>query len=398
VKLLSKILLATDFSEASAAAAKTATTLAATFGSEILPLHVLRDLSELVGLEAVEGVRGLADRKLRALSQELTGQNVSVAPPIIAHGLTFQQILNHANAQNANVILMGAGERGPDGRVRLGITPERVIRRSVKPVWVVQPGSQPSVRRVVCAVDFSDHSRRALTNAVHLARSFDAELTVLTVVESLETLLPADAEISASAEVAYAQMVQDRFEELKRGLDVDGVKVEEVIRHGRPAEEIVQASSAARADLLVMGSSGRSGLARFFMGSVAQKVLRRAPCSVLAVKAEHVVRVEFEAKVEELKTRFAKGQALLAKGRAADALVEFEAVRSENPMAAPVWEALAAAHRHLGHEEQAAQCESRARYVRETLWKQMVESDVRTQHEQRTLVDFVRNMIAGDRT
>ena len=112
MKLLGKILLATDFGDAAAAATKSAVALATTFGSEIVPLHVLRDMRGLIGLQTMEGVRESVDRKLQDLSRRLTEKNVAVEPPIVAHGLPFQQILNHANARNANVIFLGDGERG----------------------------------------------------------------------------------------------------------------------------------------------------------------------------------------------------------------------------------------------------------------------------------------------
>jgi nucleotide-binding universal stress UspA family protein len=380
MKLLKKALLVTDFGEASKATLRTAATLAAVFGSEIHPLHVLREAPELPPEEGIDDARLIADRELRKLTDELEAQNISFAPPVVAQGIPSEVILEHANARDVNVILMGAGERGSEGAVRLGTTAERVVRRSSKPVWVVRPGSRESVKRVICAVDFSDHSRRALTNGIHLARNFAAELLVLTVLEPLEELVPFGAMVSSAAPTTYAQSVQDRFESLLQGHDLHGVKFEERIGHGRPAEVIRRVAAEQNADLLVMGSAGKSGFARFFLGSVAGSVLRNAPCSVLTVKSESAVRVEFEAKVDELKSRFDRGTELLDKGLPDEALVELEALRTENPMAAPVWEALAVAHMRLGHTRQAAACASRAEYLRDTLWERLVESEIRRQH------------------
>jgi nucleotide-binding universal stress UspA family protein len=380
MRLLKKALLATDFGEASQAAASTAARLASVFGAEILPFHVLREVPGLPADAEAEDARLSVDDQCRELIAEFERRGVSCAPPVVARGAPFQQILMYANAQDVNVIMIGAGDRRSKEGIRLGVTPERVVRRSLKPVWVVQPGAPDSIERVFCAVDFSEHSRRGLANAVHLARSFGAELVVFTVLESDSGLLSSGSGESHGASTAYAEAVQDRFEALMQGHDLHGIKVRERIGRGEPEEEILRVVTEERADLLVMGSAGRSGFARFFLGSVAGAVLREAPCSVLTVKAESVVRMEFESRVDELKSRFERGCELLDKGFPQEALVELEPLRADNAMAAPVWEALAVAHLRLGHSRQSAHCASRAEYLRNTLWKQLLESEIRREH------------------
>ena len=380
MKMLKKILLATDFGEASMAAARAAAGLASVFGSEVLPLHVLRDLPELPGGEGAGEVRLAVDREFRKLAAEFERRSVALMPPVVSHGASFLTILDQANSQDVNLIVIGAGEHAPEGRSGLGSTAERVVRRSSKPVWVARPGAGDAIKRVVCAVDFSSHARRALTNGIHLARKFNAELVVLTVIEPLAEMILSGAAPPAKALAAYAESIQDRFQRLLEGHDLHGIMVEEKVGHGPPAEEIRRVAIASKADLLVMGSAGRSGISRFFLGSVANTVLRTTPCSVLTVKAEDAIRVEFEAKVDEFESRFDRGRELLESGCAEEAVVEFEALRTENPMAAPVWEGLAVAHLRLGHAKQAALCASRAEYLRNSFWKQMVESDIRRKH------------------
>ena len=368
MKLVARILLATDFDESSATAVPITALLAETFGSEVIPLHVLRDVPHLTAHSAIDAVRRVVDRKLHDVAARLEKENVSVAPPILANGQPFEQILNHANARDVNLIVMGAGGSAEQADCQLGVTPQRVIRRSSKPVWIVRPGARPEIGRIVCAVDFSAHSRRALSNAIHLARKFKAELLLLTVVEPLGVLLPAAAEVSSSAAVAYAVEIQERLEAIKGGHDSHGVEIQEIVRHGRAADEIIATIRETKADLLVMGSSGGSGFVRFFIGSVADKVLRRVPCSVLAVKAEDAVHVEFEANVDDLGNRLTEAQRLLDEGLAEEAVVELESLRSEASMTAPLWEALAVAHERLGNKKEAARCAARAKHIRDKIW------------------------------
>ena len=375
MKLVSRILLATDFDESSVAAVPITALLAGTFGSEVIPLHVLRDVPHLTDDSATDAVRRVVDRKLQDVAARLEKENVSVTPPILANGQPFEQILNHANARDVNVIVMGAGGSAELADYQLGVTPQRVIRRSSKPVWIVRPGARPEIGRIVCAVDFSAHSRRALTNAIHLARKFKAELFLLTVVEPLEVLLPAAAEVSSSAAVAYAVEIQERLEALRGGHDTHDVKIEDLVRKGRAAEQIIATVQETKADLLVMGSSGSSGFVRFFIGSVADKVLRRVPCSMLTLKSEDAVHVEFEADVDDLGNRLTKAQRLLDEGLAEEAVVELESLRSEAPMTAPLWEALAVAHERLGNKNEAVRCAARAKHLRDKIWLTTFDSE-----------------------
>jgi nucleotide-binding universal stress UspA family protein len=140
------------------------------------------------------------------------------------------------------------------------------------------------IRAILYPTDFSPRSEYAFQLASALARDYSARLIVVHVVQP-----PA---------VAYGEMfidlpsetfegIKDRAQEALRQLPTPApqVTVETRVVEGDPATQIVQLAQDARCDLIVMGTHGRTGLGRLLMGSVAEQVLRKAPCPVLTVKA-----------------------------------------------------------------------------------------------------------------
>jgi nucleotide-binding universal stress UspA family protein len=141
------------------------------------------------------------------------------------------------------------------------------------------------VRRILCPVDFSDCSTRALEHAVRVASFFDATVHVLHVVpslfEAIEPVLIAPAEApEGPREKAMRELAAfvAPFREWH-------VPIEQCVSVGNPAREIEAKTADLPADLLVMGSHGRRGLSHLLLGSVTEKLMHRADCPVLAVGA-----------------------------------------------------------------------------------------------------------------
>jgi universal stress protein A len=140
--------------------------------------------------------------------------------------------------------------------------------------------------RLLVALDFSDCSRLALHSAIDIAQHAPAELTVLTVLESLSddeasedrALGEAERACSALHDMVAADLA-DRPATLRPSFQVHYTAT-----RGTPADEIIAQALAHHADAIVLGSHGRTGLNRLLAGSVAEKVVRNAPCSVLTVK------------------------------------------------------------------------------------------------------------------
>jgi nucleotide-binding universal stress UspA family protein len=138
------------------------------------------------------------------------------------------------------------------------------------------------IRTILHPTDFSDSSRPAFELACALARDYKAKLVLLHVVPTPRVYAPDGIAVPFPADEPYDVRVQ-----LARLRPTDpGIEVEPHALEGDPAKEILKAASASSADVIVMGTHGTSGLTRLLVGSVAESVMRDAPCPVLTVRGQ----------------------------------------------------------------------------------------------------------------
>ena len=138
---------------------------------------------------------------------------------------------------------------------------------------------------VLVPIDFSAYADHALDYAIRLASTLDAQLTLLHV---MQPLLMAGVDMGVALPATYLQEVeaevQSSMEEALARVTAAGLSGEQVVLYGVPFQEIVDIAKARQVDLIVMGTHGRTGLMYVLLGSVAEKVVRIAPCSVLVVR------------------------------------------------------------------------------------------------------------------
>jgi nucleotide-binding universal stress UspA family protein len=138
------------------------------------------------------------------------------------------------------------------------------------------------VERILCPTDFSAYSALALRYAVSLGRWFDAEVAVLHVLPFRGSEFPYFPAL-ASPDSKVRQQAEDQLAQFVEPVLHEPVTIEPKLREGEPWREIVAEATALPADLIVTGTHGRSGFEHLLLGSVAEKVLRRADCPVLTV-------------------------------------------------------------------------------------------------------------------
>jgi nucleotide-binding universal stress UspA family protein len=142
-------------------------------------------------------------------------------------------------------------------------------------------------RRIVHASDFSPASRRAFEQAVDLAKANRAELVLVHV---METVVPwaEDAYVSAQAVErllgSARTQATKQLDALARKAKAPGVRVTTQLVDGSPREAIPLVARRKRADLVVVGTHGRTGLGRLLLGSVAERIVATSPCPVLTVR------------------------------------------------------------------------------------------------------------------
>ncbi len=139
---------------------------------------------------------------------------------------------------------------------------------------------------VICATDFSDAAECAERQAVDLARALGAELVFIHV--AVETPLYGES-VFAMADVnrvyeAQRQWAETTLRERVTRAEEQGVSARMSLRGGVPFEQIVEAAKDEKAEMIVIGTHGRTGLHRLLLGSVAERVVRMAPCPVLTVR------------------------------------------------------------------------------------------------------------------
>jgi nucleotide-binding universal stress UspA family protein len=143
------------------------------------------------------------------------------------------------------------------------------------------------IRRILAPTDFSEHARPALRYAVELAQKVGAELILLHVVPDTILALP-DAVMPTPAPLADLSALtaagREGLANIVAAENLDALNPRTEVRVGSPAAEIVAAAADLRADLICISTHGRGGLARVILGSVAEAIVRQAPCPVLTVR------------------------------------------------------------------------------------------------------------------
>lgn len=139
-------------------------------------------------------------------------------------------------------------------------------------------------KRILCPVDFSDSSIRALAHAEALARWYEAQLTVLHVVPTFEPI-QVQAELGVPVQIVNPMPREEVVRQMRPFLERAGVSSEAqlIAEAGDPRTTIVDQALTTRADLIVIGTHGRRGFTRLLLGSVAESVLHEAPCPVMTV-------------------------------------------------------------------------------------------------------------------
>jgi universal stress protein A len=141
-----------------------------------------------------------------------------------------------------------------------------------------------TIKKIMCPVDFSETSLNAARKAADLARQIDASLLLLHVIDQPSYFLEASGQSSPYLWEDYEQKAQERLQSLAGRLADSAPATEVRVAQGRAPEVIARESQSLRADLVVMGTHGRTGAAHFVLGSVAERVARISPVPVMTVR------------------------------------------------------------------------------------------------------------------
>jgi len=282
-----RLLCATDLSSRADRALRRAGTLARDMQAELVLLSVVDDDQPARLVESERREVSILLAELSGAMHELQG----LAPRLrVEAGDAFDAIIRVAEAEQADLIVMGEHRKRLLRDMFVGTTIERVMRQGQRPVLMVKMPPERPYRRVLAAMDLSDPAAHALRTAHRLGLLEGADLTVFHALEPTPgrgVMMLADVPDEA-IQAHIHDVATERRAELTRFLQDMNLGMgpslpKMVLEEGPPAPALRRAVARVSPDLVVVGTRGRGALGRLVIGSVAEEALRTLDCDVLAV-------------------------------------------------------------------------------------------------------------------
>lgn len=246
------LLVATDLSTRSVAAIRFGEELAAARGTQLTIIHVAPNTRPGIVPDAQNALelflRDNAARPEDHTTDVVVGETLAVLA---------QSAMQHS------IVICGATGNSYLDDIFLGSTASRLIRESPSPVCVIPDGHNPRFERIIVAMGFDEASRAALNIADELVEQTGAELHLLAAVQN--------------GDQAEAQRQLDALAATRQGVTTHVVVAE-------PSAAIREAVADIDADIVVMGTHGRQEQSLYFLGSVAERVVRQPPCPIITVR------------------------------------------------------------------------------------------------------------------
>ena len=267
--------------------------------ASVVLLHVVETQptlpgAETVGLDRIAPNRAaLAEKQLQTLARK-EGRGVIKISTLVRSGKPFNEIGIAAAEVIADLIVIATHGHTGIQRAWLGSTAERVVRHAPCPVLTV-PANNPfqttsnapplGLKKILVPIDFSQLSQDALPYALQVAADFNAEITLVHVVQ----LFPIDrllgAEMTHQALIPSIKQAEADLQKMAAELRAStGIPTSVSVLTGTPHSALCEAARSLEADLVILTTHGYTGLNRFWLGSTAERVIRQAPCPVLAVR------------------------------------------------------------------------------------------------------------------
>jgi nucleotide-binding universal stress UspA family protein len=292
-----KVLVATDLSESADEAIRQGHLIADEASSRLIVCHVVHEMMRYSPLfpqrvqaetEAVIAIERQAANAVEQRVMAITGRAPDAFEVNITMGTAEAEILRVAEEIGATLIVTGS--RGLTGitRLLLGNVAERIVRYAHCPVLVVRKHEQTN--KTLAPTDLSEHAAPAVALAAQIAKQRGGTLVVM---HSLD-ILPRPAfgftvpfgGVPVIPPPEVVTQARNGADEVLAGLlDRLGAQGERRVVEGDAATSIIQTADQTGTDLVVVSTHGRTGLARVALGSVAEKVVRGAHCSVLVVRS-----------------------------------------------------------------------------------------------------------------
>lgn len=366
MKLLQKILVPVDFGQASLKAFDTAVMLSGFFLSEITLLHVLP--SDKISEETEKLIMKNIRSEMNKMLHDSVFENVKSVEMLIEKGNPIERITEVAENKEMNLIIMGEGNHRENEHFKLGSTAERMMQKNKIPLMVVKNEPVKPVKKILCPVDFSESSKRALTNAIFLCNRFGAKLTILNVFTPLEVFSYwIDVDNKKENQIQIQQQ-KEEFDKFLKDFHINKNLHNVKIAQGEPEEEILKEIKNKGTDLLIMGTTGKTGLSKIFLGSVTEKVTREVPCNFIITNELEISDEIFESNLKTLESLIVAARNNFDNGETEKAIEKYTHVLSHHPDSVPALIGLVKCYRNTGNEQKASLYRDYARKVIDRVW------------------------------
>ena len=275
--------MAVDGSESSIHALKESFKLASNEKSWITVVSVIPPYEgemELVGMRDIKTALKQPCEKALSKAREIAKAERALIKTACEEGEIYERIVDLGDAENCDLIIMGRKGMSRLEKTLVGSVTARVIGYAQRDVLVVPDNAPIGWGIILVATDGSRYSKAAAAKAIDFAKSYGGELRVVAVVD-------VPPEFYAEAPDALEEMItkaRKHAKDLKIQAESAGIRVETFVGEGEAYKLISDLAVNQKANTIIMGSHGRTGLKRLLMGSVTEKVIGHAPCPVLVAR------------------------------------------------------------------------------------------------------------------
>lgn len=297
-----KVLVATDFSPSADAALRQAAWFGRSFGAKLVLAHALEDLRRAahsltstakIDLLTADGelfereIRQKSDERLRQQIAALHAKDLEIRYETLL-GEPFVELIHAVQQEGYDLLMLGTRGQSVWKQFFVGSTAKRLIRKCPSAVWIVKAEHSTPPRVILTATDFSDVSRKAVLHGLWLAEQANAELHLVHVIDTLDepTNLLQDTPPGGSLREVVNQAARRRLDQFLESLETDCRRIVSHLTWGYPWQEISRIATLHNADLITIGTVGRSGIEGVLLGNTAERVLDSCDCSILTIKPD----------------------------------------------------------------------------------------------------------------
>lgn len=349
--------------------------MAKAFGSKIALTYIIP--GDVGSEKAKDLLYGFAEKQLKSLNESIEKRGVATLNPILEVGDFSEKIIESSEKLNVNILFAGAGEKLGDNIPLLGSNAVKIIKKSNKPVFIVKNDSPLNINKILCPIDFSLESKRALKNAITLAHKFNAEIIILNVYD-LSDLFPIRNKIKMDEHLEYLQKnCENELNEFLKDFTYTGLNVTKEIKQGKPSTEILKAIKRHEIDLLIMGTTGKSGINKILLGSVTEKVIKESTCSFITLKKEDAIILDLEAGLKSIDHHYELAQQLYEDRFFEESIAEYNKCLNINFLHIPSMRGLSKIYKKLGDTINENKYKSMVNQVSEKMDYNRIESEIR---------------------